>query len=99
MKDESKPGDPYRKPEECAVIPEYATTTGVLIFCDDNIKNSGWTGWRATKSPDPKVPPGPYNWKLAFTSTERIQLKEYETEKKQSDIFFVAIIWTWKRED
>lgn len=107
---EKKPEDPYEKPEECDMVPRYATTIGIVQLSNNFVKPSTvWTGWRSTSTPDPVVPSELHKWKLLSTNTEQIQLlREHETNrsnvlipsgKDYHDIVYVAIIWTWKRED
>lgn len=91
----------YRRPGKQDMVPEYVTTVGVVNFCDSKKESGGWTGWHSVGTPDPVIPPGPYKWKLIFTNTELIQQKEYKKNPtgKNYDVAFIAIIWTWRRED
>ena len=98
---ETKQPETYRQPGESDVVPEYVTTVGVIILCDNFINKTGWTGWHTNQVPDPIVPPGPYKWKLFSTNIEQIQMEKYRTLETTKDLVrdmsYIAVVWTWMR--
>ena len=97
---EEKNGDgTYREPADVEQIPEYATTSAVVVLRAET--DAAPRRWGTAGAPDPVLPSGPCHWSLI--STQAVQLETWATANrveaqvrtgKESAVLFV---WTRHR--